>query len=51
MSRKHEVSGPVAIDKKTLRQVAFECLDRIVLNRKVHLVRLSGLKPSGAMAH
>jgi DNA polymerase-4 len=41
-----------AIDKKGLRRAAFECLDRIVLDRKVRLlsVRLGGLEPSGRTA-
>ncbi len=41
-----------AINKKTLRRAAFECLDRIVLNRKVRLLgmRLGGRDPSGRTA-
>ena len=40
-----------AIDKK-VRRAAFECLDRIVLNRKVRLLgmRLGGRDPSGRTA-
>jgi hypothetical protein len=45
-------TGAWAIDKKTLRRAAFECLDRIVLNRKVRLLgmRLGGRDPSGRTA-
>lgn len=43
--------GALAIADET-RRAAFECLHRIVLNRKVRLlsVRLGGLEPSGRSA-